>query len=139
MAFRPLNWDEGKTLLVPATNSTTFTKGNALVYASGLLDNAASSTAKDVYFVAAETVTTTSSGQLIRVWPTVEVLYEADTDDVWSVVDQGTLADLAGAGTVNPDASTHDLFYIIRGVGNAEGSAAQNLKVVGYFVHSNET
>ena len=135
MAFRPLHWDEGQTLLVPATNTTTFTKGNALTYTSGLLDNAAAGTAKDVYFVAAKTVTTTVSGQLIEVWPTVGVVYEADVDTTWATADVGTLADLATVSTVNPDASTHDLFLILSGI----GATAVGTKVVGRFMHANES
>lgn len=135
MAFRPLNWEEGDVLLVPAANSTTLTKGNALTYSSGLLTNAAAGTAVDVYFVAAKTVTTTVSGQLVEVWPTVGVLYEADVDTTWAEADQGTLADLAGAGTINPDASTNDLFLILSGI----GATGVGTKVIGRFMHANET
>ncbi len=135
MAFRPLNWDEGQVLLVPAANSTTFTKGNALTYSSGLLTNAASGTAVDVYFVAAKTVTTTVSGQLIEVWPTVNVMYEADVDTTWAEADQGTLADLASVSTINPDASDNDLFLILYGI----GTTAVGTKVVGRFMHANES
>lgn len=135
MAFRPLNWDEGEVLLVPAANSTTFTKGNALTYSSGLLTNAAAGTAVDVYFVAAKTVTTTVSGQLIEVWPTVNVMYEADCDAAWAEADQGTLADLASVSTINPDASTNDLFWIFYGI----GTAGTGTKVVGRFMHANES
>ena len=135
MAFRPLNWNEGHVLLVPAANSTTFTKGNALTYSSGLLTNAASGTAVDVYFVTAKTVTTTVSGQLIEVWPTVNVVYEADCDAAWATANQGTLADLASVSTVNADASTNDLFLIYYGI----GATGVGTKVVGRFMHANET
>lgn len=135
MAFRPINFDEGQVMLVPAANSTTITKGNALVYSSGLLTNAASGTAVDIYFVAAKSVVTTSSGQLIEVWPTVGVLYEADVDTTYATADQGTLADLAAAGTINPDASTHDLFHIHYGI----GLTGVGTKVVGAFQHNNES
>src|SRR3990167_9924639 len=135
MAFRPLNWDEGQVLLVPATNSETFTKGAALIYSSGLLTAAASGTAVDVYFVCAKTVTTTVSGQLIDVWPTVGVIYEADVDSTWATADQGTLADLASTSTINPDASDNDLFLILYGIG-ATGVFSV---LVGRFMHANET
>jgi len=130
MAFRPLNFEDGHTILVPAATTVTITKGNALVYSSGYVTNAAGSTATDIKLVAAETVVTTANGQLVRAYPTEGVLFEADTDAAWSVVDQGTYGDLAAAGTVNPDASTHDLFFIIKGVGTAE----TDTKVVGFFV-----
>lgn len=135
MAFRPLFRDETKVLAVPAANSTTFTKGDALVYSSGLLTTAASGTAVDVYFVCAKTVTTTVSGQLIEVWPTVGVVYEADVDTTWATADQGTLADLASKSTINPDASTNDLFWIFYGI----GATGVGTKVVGMFMHANES
>lgn len=135
MAFRPLNWDEGQVLLVPGTASEAFIKGSALVYASGLLTAAASSTAVDVYFVAAKTVTLPAAGGLIEVWPTVGVVYEADVDTTWATADQGTLADLASVSTINPDASDNDLFLIYYGI----GATGVGTKVVGRFMHANET
>lgn len=130
MAARPINYDEGKVLLVPATNSEAFTKGEMLTYSSGLVTAAASGQGTDVELVSASTVTTTSSGQLIPCWPTRGVLYEVDTDAVWSIVDQGTYCDLASATTLDPDASADDLFFIIKGVGTAE----TDTKVIGSFV-----
>lgn len=135
MAFRAINYEEGKVIHVPAATTTTITKGNALTYSSGYVTNAAAGTATDIYLVADETVTTTANGQLIRAYPTVGVLFEADCDAVWSVADQGTLADLGGAGTINPDASSNDLFFIVKGVGIAE----TDTKVVGFFQHANES
>lgn len=135
MAFRPINWEEGRTFDVPATASEAFTKGAALTYASGLVTAAAGGQGVDVWLVAAETKTIGSGGGTLRCWPTVGVLFEADTDAVWSTVDQGTLADLASASTVDPDASADDLFFIIKGVGVAESG----LKVIGFFAQANET
>lgn len=135
MAFRPLNYDDGQVLLVPAKISVTITKGNALTYDSGQVTNAASGTATDIYLVAAETVATTVANQLVKAYPTVGVLYEADVDTTWAEADQGTLADLAAAGTINPDASTNDLFWIFNGI----GATTVGTKVVGRFMHGNET
>lgn len=135
MAARPINWDEGKVLLVPAKNAITFVKGDMLIYTSGLLDEAADGGNVPIRFVAAETKTPTADGQLLKVWPTVGVLYEVDCDDVWSVVDQGTLCDVATEATLNPDASTDDLFFVVAGVGTAEVGT----KVIGYFSQANET
>lgn len=135
MACRPINWDEGKTILVPATNSTTFTKGGMCIYTSGLLDVAVGGGGVPIRAVVAETVTTTSSGQLVKVWPTEGVLFECDTDAVWSIVDQGTLCDIATVATLDPDASSDDIFFIIKGVGTAE----TDTKVIGYFSQANET
>lgn len=135
MAARPINWDEGKVILVPATTAIAFTKGDMCVYTSGYLDEAADGGGVPIRFVAAETVTTTSNGQLVKCWPTEGVLYEVDCDGVWSVVDQGTLCDVATEATLNPDASADDLFFIVKGVGTAE----TDTKVIGYFSQANET
>lgn len=135
MACKPLNYEEGKVLLVPATNSTTFTKGGMCIYTSGLLDVAVAGGGVPIRAVAAETITTTSSGQLVKVWPTEGVLYECDTDAVWSTVDQGTLCDIATVSTLDPDASADDIFFIVKGVGVAETGT----KVQGYFSQANET
>ncbi len=130
MAFRPQNYEEGKLVSIPTANSQTIVKGDALAdNGSGLLAVATSATAVDVHYVAMQTVTTTSSGQLVLCIETDNILFDADTDLVWSTVDQGTYADLATVSTINPDASTNDLFYILKGVGTAE----TDTKVLGYF------
>ena len=135
MPIRPLNYDEGKVILVPATNSEAFTKGQMLTYSSGLVTAAAGAQGNDVWVISASAITTTSSGQLIPCWPTVGILFEGDTDAVWSTVDQGTLCDLASATTLDPDASADDLFFIVKGVGTAE----VDTKVIGFFSQANET
>lgn len=130
MAFRPQNYEEGKLVAIPAANSQTIVKGDALAdNGSGLLAVATSATAVDVHYVAMQTVTTTASGQRVLCIETHNILFDADTDAVWSIVDQGTYADLASVSTVNPDASTNDIFYILKGVGTAE----TDTKVLGYF------
>ena len=120
------------TRLVAAANSTTFTRGNAIVdNGSGLFTNAASGTTVDVRYLAAETVTTTSSGQLINAWrvsPSVDV--DADCDAAPAQTDVGTVCDLAGAGTINPDASANNLFYIER----INGVVGTSTNVRGHFV-----
>ena len=135
MAARPLNWDESKTLLVPAKDAITFVKGDMLVYTTGLVDEAADGGGVPIRFVAAETKTPTADGQLLHCWPTEGVLYEVDCDAVWSTVDQGTLCDIATEATLDPDASADDIFFIVKGVGVAETGT----KVVGYFSQANET
>lgn len=128
MAFRPINWDQGKVLL-RRSGAITIAKGDALVITSGLLALATSSTANDVMYVGAKGVTATS-GDYVEVWPAdPSILYEADTDDVVSTVDIGTFADLASVSTVNPDASSNDIFKIEDLIGVAETSK----KVVGRF------
>src|SRR3990167_1812852 len=130
MAFRPVQYEEGKLVSMPCANSVTIAKGDCLVdNASGYLDVATSSTAVDVHYVAMQTVTTTSTGQLVLCLETENVLFEADVDTTWATADQGTYADLATVSTINPDASDNDLFYILKGV----GVTAVGTKVLGYF------
>lgn len=130
MAFRPINYEEGKLVSMACANSETIAKGDALVdNASGYLAVATSATAVDVHYVAMQSVTTTATGQLVLCIETENVLFDADCDGVWSIADQGTYADLGSVSTVNPDASTNDLFYILKGVGTVE----TDTKVLGYF------
>lgn len=130
MAFLPIAGHEGKMTHVGAATSITITKGDALFdNGSGYLTNAsASANQLDVRYVAAETVTTTANGQLVLVYRTDGVTFIADTDTNPAQTDVGTEADLAAAGQVNPDASTHDLFYI-EGIVGAVGDK----KVRGHF------
>jgi len=130
MAFTPVLYESGKYVLVAAANSTTFTKGNAVVDdGNGLITNASAGGNVDVRYVAMETITTTSAGQMVICCSTDGVTFEADCDAAWSTTDVGTEADLAAAGQVNPDASTDDIFYIERGIGTAETGT----KVWGHF------
>lgn len=133
MAFRPVNREEGKIIDLPAYNggsSATYTKGDAVVFSSGLIAAASSSTATDVMAIVDETKTVTTDGTLVRVHLVdPSTLIEADTDGVVSTVDVGTFADLASVSTVNPDASSNDIFKIIKMIGTAEVS----LKVLGFF------
>src|SRR3990167_3715217 len=128
MAFRHINFDEGKTVRRRA-GAITIAKGDALVITSGLLALATSSTATDVQYIGAKAVTA-SSGDYVDVWAcSPDMLWEADCDGVVSTVDIGTFADLATVSTINPDASSNDLFLIEDLVGVAETST----KVVGRF------
>lgn len=114
--------------------SQTVVKGDTLVWASGYLAVGAS-TSTDVRFVAMEDVTTDGSSHTeCLVLPVEGVEFEADTDDVVSIADRGCYADLATKATINPDASTYDVFLIDEIVGEAEVSK----KVVGHFVHALE-
>lgn len=133
MAFRPINYEEGKMVLMPVANSETIVKGYALVDGgAGNLVVATSSTATDIHYVAMETVTTTATAQLVKCIETTNVLFDADTDAAWATADQGTYADLASVSTINPDASSNDLFYILKGI----GTAATDTRVLGYFTRA---
>jgi len=132
MAFVPLQYDSGKLVKLPAYNggsSATYTKGDALIASGGYVSAASSGTATDIFYVAMETKTVTVDGTLLLCLPVEGVRFEADCDAVWSIVDRFTLCDLATVSTLNPDASSNDLFLIEEGVGAAESGT----KVRGYF------
>ena len=130
MAFKPLRYEKGKPVLMACATTQTIAKGDALAdNGSGYLAVATSATAVDIHYVALQGIVTTANGQMVLCIETENILFEADCDAAWSVVDRGTYADLASVSTINPDASTHDLFYILKGVGTAE----TDTKVLGYF------
>lgn len=125
----PINYDSGKLLRIPLAASQTIEKGEALVWASGYLA-AAESTSEDVYAVAMEDVTTDGSSHTeCLVCPVDGVRFEADCDDVVSIADRGTRCDLATSTTLNPDATSEKVFLIEEIVGVAETSK----KVIGMF------
>lgn len=140
MSFKPVNYDEGRCVLIPVANSVAVVRWGAMAdNGSGLLDLATSSTAIDIEYIAAETVTTTSSGQLVRMYPTRGgVRFVADVDAAAAQTDVGTLADLASGTTINPDASTHDLFFI-ESIDLSGGAVGTSTRVFGYFNHANES
>lgn len=134
MAFIPVNYEEGKVELLPFATSVTTTKGGPVVdNGSGYLTNADSSTAVDIQYVAAEAKTTTANGDLVAVWPTRGVRFLADCDAAPAQTDVGTVADLASATTLNPDASTNDLFYI-ESIDLSDGAVGTSTRVFGHFV-----
>lgn len=134
MSFRPINYDDGKVELIAVATSVAVVKGGAMAdNGSGLLDLATSSTAVDVEYIAAETVTTTSSGQLVKMFPTKGVRFNADCDAAPAQTDVGTVCDLASGTTLNPDASTNDLFYI-EAIDLSRGAVGTTTRVIGHFV-----
>lgn len=131
MTFVPVQYDEGNTVLLPFSTGETVVKGGAVVAdTDGYYIMAASSTATDIYYVALESKATTADGEAVlclRVHS--KVIFEVDTDANPARTDVGTLVDLASVSTINPDASTNDLFYIEDIVG-----ALADRKVRGFFV-----
>jgi len=120
--FKPLQYDSGKTIKLPLAVSQTVVKGDALVWASGYIAVAASTT-EDVAFIALEDVTTGGSSHTeCLMLPVAGVRFEADTDDVVSIADRGTYCDLATKSTLNPDATSEKVFVIDEIVGTAEVS-----------------
>ena len=131
MTFISRNYDSGRNVLVAGAASLAAVKWNALVdNGSGFITNAASSTAVDVPFVAAETLTLGgTAGELLQCMRTGgNVIFDATTDAAPAQTDVGTRCDLASASAVNPDAVTNNLFYIESIVG-----ALADLVVRGHF------
>lgn len=136
MAFRVVNFEEGRLVNLAAAASAAIVKGNALVdNGSGFITNAASGTAVEVHYIADETKTIGSTaGELIRAYkvgPSVRI--NADCDGVVSTIDVGTYADLAAAGSLNPDASTNDLFFIEKADTSNSEAVETTTRVFGYF------
>lgn len=136
MAFVPLNFEAGKTVLMPCATSLTVAKGDALTDdGNGHLTSAASGTAVDIRYVAAESVVTTFAGQQVRCYSALgggsPIRFVADCDANPAQTDVGTYCDLATVATVNPDAVTNQLFFIesIKG-------AVGDRKVIGWFAHA---
>ena len=128
--FTPIRYDSGKLEKVGVATGVAVVKGAAMVdNGSGYLTLATSATAVDIKFVAMETVTTTADGQLVLMCRTDGVQFEADCDATPAQTDVGTVADLATNGSINPDASTNDLFYI-----ESISSTVSPGKVLGHFV-----
>lgn len=94
----------------------------------------------DVNYVAAETITSnaTDGVTLLKCFPTRGVKFNADCDAAPAQTDVGTYADLAAAGTVDPDASADDIFWI-ESIDLSDGAVGTSTKVNGYFQHANET
>ena len=126
----PIRYDDGKTKKLALAVSQTVLKGDVLVWVSGYLAVAASTT-EDVYAVALKDVTTDGSSHteclVLPVDDQVEFL--ADCDGVVSIVDIGTRCDLATKATLNPDATNEKVFLIEEIVGTAEVSTV----VKGHF------
>ena len=131
MVFFPKLYDSGKITQIAGAASITFLKGSAVVDdGAGFLTNAASGTAVDIHFVTVEAVVTSATaGDLVEVLRTWGAIFDADTDADPARTDVGTEADLATVATINPDASTNDLFYIE----SIQGALADRL-VRGFFL-----
>jgi len=134
MAFRALNFEEGRLVRLPVA-AATMVKGDAMVdNGSGFLTPATGGNGTQIEYIAAATVATTpTEGDLhdfYRVGPSVRI--SADCDAAPAQTDVGTYCDLAAAGSLNPDASTDDLFYI-ESIDLAGGAVGTSTVVTGYF------
>lgn len=127
--FKPLRYGSGKLVEMECATTVTIAKGNALEdNGSGYLALGTSSS-QNITHVAMETVTTTANGQKVLCIDVQGVEFLADCGEVWSTTDVGTLCDLHDEDQLNPDGSSHDIFYIRKGVGVAETGT----QVIGYF------
>lgn len=132
--FTPLAYDSGKVMTIKdgTATSTTITKFDALDWSSGYLQRATSGTT-EVRLVALEDVTTGGSGahEDIQVLLTDGVLFEASTTHNTNANQRGYYADLTDHTTLDNDASSNDVFYIVEVIG-----AVADKKVRGFFVHN---
>lgn len=131
MAFRPLNFDEGKCIHIPASaggSSQTINKGDGLKISSGYYTPAASGDNTDVWFVAAETLLVTADGQLIKAIPTRDTLFEVDTSNTPTAAQQGLAVDLSAAGTIDTSAVTDQVFFFV-----SAKLPLSSKKAIGYF------
>lgn len=132
MALRPLKFDSGRVTRLPAAATVTFTKH------CGVEDNGSgyarliTSASTEVRYVCLEAVTSgsTDGATFIDVLDTQGVLFDADTDAAPLQTDVGTLCDVATNTTLNPDASTNDVFYIESIIDTSTS------RVRGYFVNN---
>lgn len=137
MACLPYNYDDGKVILIPAKATIAFTKGDMLKDdGAGYITTVSAGDGVDIEFVAAQTVTagSTDGATLLPCYSTRGVRFICDTDANPAQTDVGTLADIAAAGTIDPDASADDIFMIEKILG-----PLADKKVLGFFNHANET
>ncbi len=132
MAFIPYQGYEGKMTSVGCASGETIEKGDALVdNGSGYYAEAAETTAVDIRYVAAETVTPSANGQKVLVWRTAGITFLADTDAAWAQTDIGMPVSLASVSTLDiDDGAAEALFFVEKGV----GTVAVSTQVLGHFV-----
>jgi len=132
MAVTPVQYDSGKLVTIGCATGQTIVKGDMLsnVDATGYYTTVSAGDGNTPTHVAMETVTTTANGEQVQAIRVDGVIFEADCDGVVSLVDIGTFCDIATKGTLNPDASSDDVFFIEDVVGTVEVST----KVRGWFL-----
>lgn len=131
MAFRAINYEQGKRVLVPAKGSIAFIKGNALKDdGAGYFTNSASGDNTDVWYVCDETVTSNATDGVtqLAVIPTAGIRFEVDTSNTPTQTEAGLEVDLSAAGTVDTTAVTDQVFHVEQFVLPLSGK-----KAIGYF------
>ena len=131
MAFRPQNYEDGKTVLIPGAAAIAFTKGDACIdNGAGFLTTAGAGENTDILYVAAQTITTgAATGDMVLCWETGGVEFSADADAAIAQTDVGHAVDLAAGGTINPDAVVDQVFWLQR----IDGTAWTSTVGIGYF------
>lgn len=127
MAFIALNYEDGKTMLLPCTN-TAFVIGDAIKTTSGVGTPAASGDNTDVWFVAAEGKTIAASGDPLLVYTTTGVRFLVDTSNTPTQAQMMLAVDLSAAGTVDTSATTDQVFFAEKPI-----LPLSSKKVVGFF------
>jgi len=131
--FKPIRYDSGKIVCVKngTASSTTIAKGDALDWSGGYLQRATSGTTEVRLVAMEDKVTAGGAHSDIICIITDGVQFEGDCAGNSAVAERGTYYDLTDHDTLNDDASSTDIFYVIDTVG-----AAADKKVLGYFVHN---
>ena len=135
MAFRVLNYEEARQVDLPVGGSSiVWLKGAAAVHTSGLMALAAADQNGSVHYICDETITTGSAaGDIVRFLKVGNhVRISADCEDAPAQDDVGTLCDLAGASSLDPNSATDALFFI-EAIDLQDGAVATSTVVTGYF------
>ena len=125
--FLPLNYADGRTMLLPCTN-TAFVKGDACKTTSGVLTPSASGDNTDVWFVAAETKTIAASGDPLLVYGTSDVRFTVNTSNTPLAAEAQLAVDLSAAGTIDSSAVTDQVFFVEKFI-----LPLSTKKAIGYF------
>ena len=117
MSFIVQNREEGKTVSLPATSATAFTKNNGVKFTSGYLAASASGDAS-VDFVSMETKTSatgdgTDNILCYRIDPSV-VVHALASDTPVQATHVGNRYDISAAGTIDLTATADKIFLVER-------------------------
>lgn len=139
MAFRPKFNFEGKTVLFPVAASMTFAKGDGChVNTSGLMETSAVGQDYAPTYIAMQDSVTAASGTLalfLRITP--DAIFEADCSAAVAQSVVGDYIDMATKSTLDPAASTDDLFFVEKVVGTAGTSTIVQGRFVEFVPQSN--
>jgi len=130
MAFKPIQYDEGKVVSLPFATGQTLTKNSAVVVdtSTGYYNHGASGS-NDVRYICLEAKVTTANGEMLLCLPVLGVRIVADCSDAPVRADDvGTYVDLATLSTLALGSTTDDVFYVEDIYG-----PTTDKKVVGYF------